>query len=123
MEAVFNCTINYPYFASHANLELVNYGTNVGSEIKESDYFVEFFFDDNYITSINYVEFINQLKMKSKTMKEIEDFCNFPKEDSYVYLIVISIVFILMDIFFIGGIIYTWMTKCRYTSNKETITI
>lgn len=124
MEAVFNCRINYPYFASHANLELVKYGTNVGSDIKDSDYFVEFFFDDEYITSINYVDFINQLTLKSKTMNDIEEFCNFPKEDdSYIYLIVIAIVFILMDILFIGGIIYIWLTKCRYTSKKELLVL
>jgi hypothetical protein len=102
----------------------VKYGTNAGSDIKDSDYFVEFFFDDEYITSINYVDFINQLKLKSKTMKDIEEFCNFPKEDdSYIYLIVIAIVFILMDILFIGGIIYIWLTKCRYTPKKELLVL
>jgi hypothetical protein len=73
MYAVFNTSINFPYYASFANLELVRFGNG----FNENDYVVNYYFDDKFIGGFNYEFFKNKVREKLKNSSEIAKFCLF----------------------------------------------
>ena len=73
MYAVFNTSINFPYYASFANLELVRFGNG----FNENDYVVNYYFDDKFIGGFNYEFFKNKVREKLKNSNEIAKFCLF----------------------------------------------
>ena len=95
MYAVFNTSVNYAYFASFANLELVKFGKGN----KESDYAVNYYFDDKFIGGFNYEFFKKKVKEKLKNSTEISKYCMFDQgstvESNYVSIILIIFLSVL----------------------------
>ena len=76
MYAVFNTSVNYAYFASFANLELVKFG----SGFNENDYVVNYYFDDKFIGGFNYEFFKKKIMEKLKNSEQIAKYCMFDQE-------------------------------------------
>ena len=74
MYAVFNTSINYAYFASFANLELVKVND---TGVNGNNYEVYYYFDDKFIQKFNYVDFKNKVKNNLKSAEEIAKYCRF----------------------------------------------
>jgi hypothetical protein len=76
MYAVFNTSVNYAYFASFANLELVKFGNG----FNENDYVVNYYFDDKFIGGFNYEFFKKKIMEKLKNSDQIAKYCMFDQE-------------------------------------------
>ena len=81
MHEIFDAEIKYPYFATNINLELYRKNNN-NNEIKEDDYYIKYIInDEEIIKEIPYKNFIDKLKIKMKTMEEVNEFCGFTKKE------------------------------------------
>ena len=105
MELNFQSELNYPTFASRINLELVR-NSKENDIVKDSDYFIEYYFNERLIQTIPYEKFANQLNKVLKTTEEIAEFCRFDSGEDLNYYSIVTIIFIVIAISLIIGIIH-----------------
>lgn len=105
MYAVFKTSINYAYFASFANLELVK--VNAGFE--ERDYEVYYYFDDKFIKNFNYKEFKEKVKKNLKNKEQIASYCQFEEKSNLS--LVITILLTILLIVLLGLNYYVWIKR------------
>ena len=74
MNKYFNTSINYVDFATNIHIELY-LEEKEGGIISESDYRIEYFFNDDFLLSIPYVEFKNKIKNELYNKTAINEFC------------------------------------------------
>ena len=74
MNKYFNTTINYVDFATNIHIELY-LEEKEGGIISENDYRIEYFFNDDFLLSIPYVEFKNKIKNELYNKTAINEFC------------------------------------------------
>ena len=75
MNKYFNTSINMPDFATNLHLEL--YLENKGTgKISESDYRIEYYYNDDFLLSIPYIEFKKAIQNDLYNKTEIIEFCS-----------------------------------------------
>ena len=123
MNKYFNTKINFADFATNIHLELYLEEKENGT-ITESDYRVEYFFNDDFLLSVPYVEFKNKIKNELYNKSVITDFCQKEDEDkkdkdeddAYWYMIG---VFIGLGIIVILVVIIIIVFRKRMKSKNE----
>ena len=79
-----NTYFRFANYASQLALEVTRRVTTV-DEIKKmtySDYFVNYYFNDELIFNISVKEFIDKIEPKLWTVEQIDTFCGFKKENN-----------------------------------------
>jgi len=107
----------YPLFASSLNIELYKKNNLEKNDSKDSDYEIEIYFDGEYLVTVQYDEFKQNLSKNLLSENEIESFCNLKPyldrkkikkfKNLSVTFIVFTIILIIIVIILIGIIIYT----------------
>ena len=82
MHAVFKTPFRYPYYSSSIYLELIRKNKkNSEKAFKENQYFINYYFDDEYIFSMSYSLFKKKILNSIKPNHLIENFCKIKKEN------------------------------------------
>ena len=121
MHKYFNTKINFADFATNIHLELYLEEKENGT-ITESDYRVEYFFNDDFLLSIPYVEFKNKIQNELYNKSVITDFCqkddNKDKDDDDTYWYMIG-TFIGLGIIVVLIVIIIIVFRKRMKSKNE----
>ena len=121
MNKYFNTKINFADFATNIHLELYLEEKENGT-ITESDYRVEYFFNDDFLLSIPYVEFKNKIQNELYNKSVITDFCkkddNKDKDDDDTYWYMIG-TFIGLGIIVVLIVIIIIVFRKRMKSKNE----
>ena len=80
MNKIFNSKINFIDFATNIHLELYLEDKENGT-ISESDYRVEYYFNDEFLLSIPFVDFKKAIGELKYNQTEVKNFCNEEMED------------------------------------------
>ena len=79
LKNIFGTKINYTKFASNLYLELVRNDITEGKNITKEDYRIDYFFNDDFIISIPFIEFEKKINDNLKNMESVDIFCGFAK--------------------------------------------
>jgi hypothetical protein len=104
MEMNFGVELTYPTFGSRINVELLKSASN-------NTYYIEYYFNEKHIKTIQYEDFVAQLKKVLKTKEEIAAFCRFDSGEELNYYSLITIVLIVIAISLIISIIHIFYRR------------
>ena len=104
MNICFNISIDYSDFGSYLNFELKKVNeTSSGSNIKDEDYAIEYYFNGINKKKISFPEFKKKIEESIKSDNDVKKFCNFKdKTNTPIYknlYFIISMVLIIVFIF------------------------
>ena len=104
MNICFNISIDYSDFGSYLNFELKKVNeTSSGSNIKDEDYVIEYYFNGINKKKISFPDFKKKIEESIKSDNDVKKFCNFKDQtNTPIYknlYFIISMVLIIVFIF------------------------
>ena len=91
LHSIFKIPCFYPSFASNQFFELHKRDNIDNKNIKENDFYLQYFYNGDLILNVSYPEFKKKIMSKIWTMAEIIDYCKVEKYSFLDYLLYIVI--------------------------------
>ena len=91
LNSIFNTPCFFPDFGSNQFFELHKRDNIDNNNLKEDDFFLQYFFNGNLILNVSYPEFKKKITSKMWSMPEIIDFCKVEKYsflDYFLYFVI-----------------------------------
>lgn len=126
MKKYYGTTVKYANFSTNIHIELY-LEEKINKSITENDYRIEYYYNDDFLLSIPYVEFKNKIKSYLIDQEELNQFCKQEeekKEDNkntnwyLIGTIIASIIIIVIIIFII--VILKKRAQNNNNKNEET---
>lgn len=111
-KSLFNTKLKFPEFGSNMFLEL-HRKNDLGREPKKEDYYVEYYFDDELLLNISFLDFKTIIKEKAWSDERILQYCQPPLKGRIILIAVAGVIVICFALFLTASLL------CFNTSKKS----